>query len=165
MASEQKGRNNPHMDTLLADQSRERFAWFLCGAYPGNHRRKRVANDWGVSIETAKAWLTGTHMPRGDKLILMMKRWGGSFTQFVFAGMTPAQMEAEARAAEDRGVEMTRGRVEEDARGNAAITVARMGMVPARHDPVLGRGGSRMGCADEAEADPVSPRQKTAIVP
>lgn len=104
-------------------------------------------------------------MPRGDKLILMMKRWGGSFTQFVFAGMTPAQMEAQARAAEDRGVEMIQGRVEEDARGTAAITVARMGMAPARHDPVLGRGGSRMGCADEAEADPVSQRQKTAIVP
>jgi hypothetical protein len=165
MASEQKGMKMPHTASLGVDQSRERLRWFLLGAYPGHSKRKRVANDFDVSEDTAKAWLNATNLPRADKVMLMVRRWGPDFIQFISAGLTPAQMEAQARAAEDRGVEMTRGRVEEDARGNAAITVARMGMVPARHDPVLGRGGSRMGCADEAEADPVSPRQKAAIVP
>jgi hypothetical protein len=71
------------MGSADTQQGGARLAWFLSGAYPGASKRKRIARDFMVSPETAKAWLSGTR-PRNEHFDAMVARWGSVFLRFVY---------------------------------------------------------------------------------
>lgn len=64
----------------------KRHVYFLREqAYPGPHKRKRIASDWGVSEALARQWLEGK-LPRSIYLTKMIARWGRAYVGFVWQG-------------------------------------------------------------------------------
>lgn len=54
-------------------------------AYPGPHKRKRLASEWGVSEALARQWLEGK-IPTSKYLTRMIARWGRAYVGFVWQG-------------------------------------------------------------------------------
>jgi hypothetical protein len=71
------------MGSADTQQVGARLAWFLSGAYPGTSKRKRIARDFGVSPDTAKAWLSGTR-PRKEHFDRMVSFFGPAFLKFIY---------------------------------------------------------------------------------
>jgi hypothetical protein len=70
--------------TWEAAEISTRHAHFLREqAYPGPHKRKRIASDWGVSEALARQWLEGK-VPASKHLVRMIARWGAAYLAFVF---------------------------------------------------------------------------------
>lgn len=160
MTRKRLGGENPQMGSVSTQQAYARLAWFLSGAYPGASKRKRIARDFGVSPDTAKGWLCGQAWPRHATFLAMLARWPG-FIEFVLGtGPAPFEMVSQARAAEDRGAEMVRARLDEDARG--AFVVAKTSVGGPRPCSDRRREGPCVGGPHEAPADPVGQSRRRA---
>lgn len=59
-------------------------AWLRDQAYRGPHAAKRIAQDWNVSVSTAKLWLSGKR-PSSEYLEEGRRRWGHVFWAFLSA--------------------------------------------------------------------------------
>lgn len=152
MTRRRMGDNDPQAGVEW-QQTCARLAWFLAGAYPGGYRRKRVARDFDVSMETAKAWLRGEAWPRLENFLAMRRKWGPEFVAFVLSQKLPAMM-AEMAARDTEVSRAIEDKVREDARGEAAMVA----MADARGSTSHRAGDSGLGRPDQAQA--VSMRHK-----
>lgn len=59
--------------------------WLREQAYTGPHKRKRIAQDWGVSEALARTWLEGK-IPASRHLVRMIAKWGTAYIAFVWQG-------------------------------------------------------------------------------
>ena len=88
----------------------ERVAFWHKLLYP-DHRAKRMARDYDVSVPTAERWLAGA-LPPQKHFTRMVKRFGERFTQFVYEPVwrSPEELAAERAdiAARLRILEATR---------------------------------------------------------
>jgi len=75
-----------------------RVRWYLLGAYAGAGRVKRIARDLDVSLRKAARLLAGENVTTSD-LQAMAKRYGHSFTTFIFAPLAPGNADGFTRTA------------------------------------------------------------------
>ena len=150
----------PHLSTVRAEQAAARLAWFLAGAYPGGSKRKRIAIDYGVSEETAKAWLNGRAFPNTLNLVAMGRRYGAPFVEFLFGGevLTPREMEIQMQGGERRGARMAADGERERVRGETALLIEALALAVDRRNSARRRKGP---CLDNPPAAQTHPRSLT----
>lgn len=80
-------------DTMIGQMDNDRVRWVLDQAYPGPHKAKRIARDFGVSPSMAKVLRAG----RGWTLERMRQARrviGEHFIRAIFDMRQPAEFEA-----------------------------------------------------------------------
>ena len=148
----------PHLSSVRQEQASARLAWFLAGAYPGGSKRKRIAIDYGVSEETAKAWLNGRAFPNTVNIVAMGRRYGAPFVNFVFGGevLTPREMEIQMQGSERQDARMVKEGEQERVRGETALLIEALALAIDRRNSAKGRKGSRLDDPGAAQAYPRS---------
>jgi|SRR6185312_5260868 len=160
MTSAVMGIAPPRLSTARQEQASAKLAWFLAGAYPGGSKRKRIAIDYSVSEETAKAWLNGRAFPNTMNLVAMGRRYGPDFIQFVFGGnvLTPREMEIKMQGGERRSARMVEEGEQERVRGESALLIEALALAVDRRNSARRRKGA---CLDDPSAAQAHPRSLT----
>ena len=96
-----------------------RVAFWLRAAYVINVA-KQSAREFGVSVGTARLWLSG-HAPTTEHILKMACRWGCPFTAFVFHNISEPTVDDRIAILEEEFAALRRDQ-EANRRGHVGVT-------------------------------------------